>query len=89
MHAHRRRVEVIEACLHHLHRHLGADAGEGPAFLERDQAVGLAAPSSTMVSVSSGRSVRRLITSALDALLGQLLGRLHRHADHDARRRRW
>ena len=39
---------------------------------------------STIVSVSNGRSERRLITSASMPCFGQRLGRLQRHADHDA-----
>ena len=62
---------------------------KGQPSSTRDEAVGLLAPLATMVSMSSGRSVRRSITSAAMPSLGQRLGRFQRHADHDARRRRW
>src|SRR5215813_5816818 len=36
-----RRVEPVEAFFHHHRRELRADAGEGPAFFDRDEPVGL------------------------------------------------
>src|SRR3546814_5800617 len=60
--AQHRRVEIVEHLLHRDSGDLRGDGASRPAFLDTDEAVGLARLFST-VSRSSGRRVRRSITS--------------------------
>ena len=85
MHPLHRRVEPVERLLHHQRRDLRADAGERPAFLDRDEPVGL------LDRVDDGLGVERAQGAqvdhlGLDALLRQLLGGRQRLADHERER---
>ena len=74
-------VEFVEELLLQPRRDLGAEAAERPGLVADDARDGSSAPSGRPSRCRAGRCVRRSMTSALDALVGELLaglGAVHR-----------
>ena len=81
-HAADRRIEQVEALLHDLGGDLGADAGKRPAFLGAHDPVGLLQRGQDRVDIERP-DCAQVDHFGLDAVLGQLVGRLERLGDHD------